>query len=353
MAGRRALHFVFKVGDRTKTAHFYRNILGMKVVLSLAVKDLLETVQQLQNFVFSSSVFPSFLQVLRHEEFDEGCKAACNGPYDGLWSKTMIGYGPEDDHFVVELTYNYGIKEYLMGNDFLGLTIQSHEAIENAKRENWHVTEENGINVVEAPGGYRFYLIDEPQPEKDPVKKLTLASSNLAETLNYWHGLLGLTIVEEKEKRATLAYAPSQMKLEFVDIGKPVDHAKAYGRIAFACPASELPDIEAKMKEKEQTILTPLVSLDTPGKATVQVVILADPMLQVMASPFDIFQSTVGGALMIDFSLDGHEICFVGDEGFQELSKVDPKGNELLSKAIAKDKSDDWFQKHRVQKTSA
>lgn len=30
----------------------------------------------------------------------------------------MAGFGPEDDHFVVELTYNYGIKEYQLGNDF-------------------------------------------------------------------------------------------------------------------------------------------------------------------------------------------------------------------------------------------
>jgi hypothetical protein len=30
----------------------------------------------------------------------------------------MAGYGVEDDHFVVELTYNYGIKEYKLGNDF-------------------------------------------------------------------------------------------------------------------------------------------------------------------------------------------------------------------------------------------
>lgn len=30
----------------------------------------------------------------------------------------MIGFGPEDDHFVLELTYNYGIKEYEIGNDF-------------------------------------------------------------------------------------------------------------------------------------------------------------------------------------------------------------------------------------------
>lgn len=30
----------------------------------------------------------------------------------------MVGYGPEDNHFVVELTYNYGIKHYVKGNDF-------------------------------------------------------------------------------------------------------------------------------------------------------------------------------------------------------------------------------------------
>ena len=31
----------------------------------------------------------------------------------------MVGYGPEDNHFVIELTYNYGIGSYRMGNDFM------------------------------------------------------------------------------------------------------------------------------------------------------------------------------------------------------------------------------------------
>ena len=31
MAGRRTLHFVFKIGDRNKTIDFYKNFLGMKV----------------------------------------------------------------------------------------------------------------------------------------------------------------------------------------------------------------------------------------------------------------------------------------------------------------------------------
>lgn len=31
MASRRALHFVFKVGNRSQTTHFFRDVLGMKV----------------------------------------------------------------------------------------------------------------------------------------------------------------------------------------------------------------------------------------------------------------------------------------------------------------------------------
>lgn len=31
MSGRRALHFVFKVGDRTETIRFFKSVLGMKV----------------------------------------------------------------------------------------------------------------------------------------------------------------------------------------------------------------------------------------------------------------------------------------------------------------------------------
>lgn len=31
----------------------------------------------------------------------------------------MVGFGSEDNHFVAELTYNYGVGEYQLGNDFL------------------------------------------------------------------------------------------------------------------------------------------------------------------------------------------------------------------------------------------
>jgi hypothetical protein len=57
-----------------------------------------------------------------------------------------------------------------------------------------------------------------------------------------------------------------------------VEHAKAYGRIAFSCPFKEQPQIDEKIKATNHKILTPLISLDTPGKATVRVIILADPV---------------------------------------------------------------------------
>nr|XP_033777796.1 glyoxalase domain-containing protein 4 isoform X1 [Geotrypetes seraphini] len=298
MATRRALHFVCKVGDRTQTAKYFRDVLGMKI--------------------------------LRHEEFQEGCKASCNGPYDGKWSKTMVGYGPEDHHFVVELTYNYGVGDYRLGNDFLGFVLQSSQAVCNAREQGWPLTEvKSGVFETMAPGGYKFYLENKKQPETDPVQKVTLGVSDLEKALNYWSILIGMKIYDkDKEKqRAVLGFADDQCKLELLDIGEAVDHGTAFGRIAFSCPREELPGIEALMKQQNQKILTPLVSLDTPGKATVQVVILADP--------------------------DGHEICFVGDEAFRELSQVDPNGSHLLDAAMAADKSDEWFAKHKIQKASA
>ncbi|ESO97731.1 hypothetical protein LOTGIDRAFT_181699 [Lottia gigantea] len=296
MSSRRALHFVFKIGNRTETAKFYRNVLGMKF--------------------------------LRHEEFEEGCKAACNGPYDGKWSKSMVGYGPEDNHFVVELTYNYGLGFYKIGNDFHGITIKSNRILENVRKTNTTNTVKDDITTIESPDGYRFHIVPGNVPnDADPVQSVQLGSSNLEKTIDYWKRLLGMQIYSQTEKSVVLGYADDQCKLEFFDLGVPIDHATAFGRVAFSCPRDQLPCIEQTIKDANEKILTPLVSLDTPGKATVEVVILADP--------------------------DGHEICFVGNEAFRELSQVDSKADALLDEAVQADKSDEWFARHNKSKASA
>uniref|UniRef100_A0A674DT72 Glyoxalase domain containing 4 n=1 Tax=Salmo trutta TaxID=8032 RepID=A0A674DT72_SALTR len=252
----RALHFIFKAGDRSKTATFNRDVLGMTN--------------------------------LRYKEFEEGCKATCKGPYDGKWSKTTVGFGPEVDDFVAELFYGYGVGEFRLGNDFLGLTLQSSQAVNNANWLGWPLTEVGkGLYLVEASGGYHFYLVDKDQPPNDPVQNVSLAWSDLQESIHCCSSLLGMKVKENNEEKKTvlMGFTDTHCKLELHNIVGTVDHGTAFGRIAFSCPREQFSDLEALMTKGKHQIFTILVSLDTSGKATVEVVIRADS--------------------------DAHEICFV------------------------------------------
>ena len=133
----RPLHWCFKIGDRKKNIDFFKNVLGMTT--------------------------------FRHEEFDEGCEATCNGPYSGRWSKTMIGYGSEDSNFIAELTYNYPVESYELGNDFRGMIIKSSQALERAKSQGIAVKQDGNDKYIESPDGYKFYLLDEPQPQNEGI----------------------------------------------------------------------------------------------------------------------------------------------------------------------------------------
>ena len=53
------------------------------------------------------------------------------------------------------------------------------------------------------------------------------------------------------------------------------------------------------------------------------------------------------------FLQDNHEICFVGAEGFDDLSQVDPKGDALLEEALEADKSKEWYEKKKRSKDEA
>jgi hypothetical protein len=61
-------------------------------------------------------------------------------------------------------------------------------------------------------------------------------------------------------------------------LGEPINHATAYGRIAFSVPTTDLKNFQEKAQNNQYKILTPFVTLDTPGKASVSVVIFADPV---------------------------------------------------------------------------
>lgn len=270
-------------------------------------------------------------KVLRHEEFSEGCKATCNGPYNGKWSKTMVGYGSEDSHFVAELTYNYGIDKYKLGNDFGGLTVCSREATSRAKASSKATSagEAGGAVQVAAPDGYPFQIVDRDCGEgRDPVQSVLIGVKSLEGSLSFWKDLLGMQVRDQSAKEAALSFGSGQAALRLRELGEEVRHETAFGRIAFAVPADQLQGIQDGVKEgKLGKVATELVKLDTPGKATVQVVILEDP--------------------------DGYEICFVGEEGFKELSQTDPEADKLLAKAMEEDKSKEWYAKKGLKKDAA
>ncbi|KAJ1354189.1 hypothetical protein KIN20_011037 [Parelaphostrongylus tenuis] len=283
----RALHYVFKIGDRRASYDFYTKVLKMKV--------------------------------LRHEEFEEGCKAECNGPYSGKWSKTMVGYGGEDENFVFELTYNYEIGSYRLGNDFMGVFIESdniYKAVESCKDAKKLSSQK--LQLTD-PDGHCFFIC--PGRQGTPkVVKVAVRVKDIKRSVDYWTNQLGMNVVEEGgDGHTAMSYGEGQCLLEIHQLpnGTPLDRASAYGRIAFAYPDEKLRELQEKIKAAKLPILKEVVTLDTPGKASVQVVILADP--------------------------DQLEICFVGDKGFRELSKLDPKADELIHKEMDQDNSRNWF----------
>jgi hypothetical protein len=80
-------------------------------------------------------------------------------------------------------------------------------------------------------------------------------------------------------------------KLYLTDTNDEINKGQDYGRLAFSCATEDI----YTLSKASETVLTAPVTLKTKGKADVIVTILASP--------------------------DGHELCFVNDDAFRELSK--------------------------------
>lgn len=237
-------------------------------------------------------------RVLRHEEFESGCEATCNGPYGGAWSKTMVGWGPEKTNFAFELTYNYGINGYESGDDVQFFCIACPEAVPRAQALGYRIEYDNGVPMICGPDNFKYKIID-AMPRAERFVAVVLKTSDVSKSQTYWCDVLGMKNLAIPpgcnigNKRVAFGWPAGGTALVFVETGGEVDHALAAGRIANACDSVE-PFFEAA-KASGGTIMNPPITLSTPGKADVVVTILADP--------------------------DGYEICFVGAEGFYDLAE--------------------------------
>jgi lactoylglutathione lyase len=123
----RILHTMIRIGDLEKSKQFYSGILGM--------------------------------QLLREKEYP-----------DGEFTLAFMGYGGENENTVLELTYNWGTKEYDHGNAFGHVAIEVgdvYQAVEQIRQQGGKVVREAGpmkhgdtvIAFVEDPDGYKIELI--------------------------------------------------------------------------------------------------------------------------------------------------------------------------------------------------
>lgn len=123
----RLLHTMLRVGNLEKSIEFYTNVLGMKL--------------------------------LRRKDYPEG-----------EFTLAFVGYGEEIDHTVIEMTYNWGVDQYEMGNGFGHIAIEVdnvYQAAERIRDRGGKILREAGpmnagstvIAFVEDPDGYQIELI--------------------------------------------------------------------------------------------------------------------------------------------------------------------------------------------------
>ena len=89
---------------------------------------------------------------------------------DGKYTLVFLGYGSEEDHTVLELTYNYGVDSYDIGTAFGHLAVgvpDVYGACDKMRKAGVKITREPGpvkfgttvIAFVEDPDGYKIELI--------------------------------------------------------------------------------------------------------------------------------------------------------------------------------------------------
>uniref|UniRef100_A0A0R0IHZ7 lactoylglutathione lyase n=1 Tax=Glycine max TaxID=3847 RepID=A0A0R0IHZ7_SOYBN len=163
---RRMLHVVYRVGDLDKSIKFYRECLGMKL--------------------------------LRKRDMQEQ-----------RYTNAFLGYGPEDAHFVAELTYNYGIDKYDIGDGFghFGLAVDDiSRIVELVRAKGGKITREpspvkggnSTIAYIEDPDGYQFEL-SERVSSPEPLSKVMLRVGDLDRSIKFYEKAFGMELLRTQD----------------------------------------------------------------------------------------------------------------------------------------------------------
>ncbi|XP_047955702.1 probable lactoylglutathione lyase, chloroplastic isoform X1 [Salvia hispanica] len=206
---RRMLHVVYRVGDLDRTIKFYTECLGMKL--------------------------------LRKRDIPEE-----------RYTNAFLGYGPEDSHFVIELTYNYGVDKYDIGSGFghFGIAVEDvAKTVDLVKAKGGKVTREPGpvkggktvIAFIEDPDGYKFELL-ERGPTPEPLCQVMLRVGDLDRAIEFYEKAYGMELLRKRDNPeykytiAMLGYGPEDknavMELTYNYGVTEYDKGNAYAQIA-------------------------------------------------------------------------------------------------------------------------
>ena len=123
----RILHTMLRVGNLEKSIEFYTTVLGMKL--------------------------------LRQKDYP-----------DGKFTLAFVGYGPESENSVIELTYNWDTDHYDLGSGYGHIALEVddvYQACEDIRQRGGKIIRDAGpmnagttiIAFVEDPDGYPIELI--------------------------------------------------------------------------------------------------------------------------------------------------------------------------------------------------
>ena len=221
-AAQRVLHWVIRVSSLEDTVGFATEVLGMKV--------------------------------LRHEENAEPCPLTCNGVFDTPWSKTMVGYGPEDEHYALELTYNYGIAEYERGEGLQRFLLHIEGASAALDRARTRGLAVEG-NVVVGPDQYRYELVERAPDGRfeggQPFGAVVLRTADAAALAKWYHDTLGMHAEPAQGGSYRVSFPDSPLKVGFVieptPDGAPPKIEQWEGRNAIALPEKDVRAINDKL----------------------------------------------------------------------------------------------------------
>eukprot|EP00927_Polykrikos_kofoidii_P006751 TRINITY_DN12733_c0_g1_i1.p1 TRINITY_DN12733_c0_g1~~TRINITY_DN12733_c0_g1_i1.p1 ORF type:complete len:320 (+),score=39.40 TRINITY_DN12733_c0_g1_i1:127-1086(+) len=252
VAGQRALHWVIRVSSLEETLNFTKDVLRMKV--------------------------------LRHEENDAACPLTCNGQFDTSWSKTMVGYGPEDTHYALELTYNYGIDRYDRGEGLQRFTLHLKDAnAALARASSLGYAVEGGI--IHGPDAYAYELLEDDSVEgsfADPFKSIVLRAQDPESLARWYYDILGMrhsaAPVSASEGTVVIGFGNLQSSMRFIIEPASAPRITQWeGRNAVALPEATVRAVNARVSnESPHLILHELRELQEK-LGTLLIVILRDP----------------------------------------------------------------------------